>query len=619
MLASGGSAAVPLATAGVSLLAAAVAAGAALLGALPVARLDRPGRVAVWGAVALAGWTGLSLLWSIAADRSWERLNLALVLLALLVLGLLLGAVRDGLRTACLLLAAVVAAALAWALLGVVIPSLAPDADRVARLREPVGYWNALALLAGVGLGLGLWLAVVPRRAVRVGGTLLVTAAVVVLLLTQSRAGVIAAAAVVLLILVRAPARLDAALLLLIGVVPGLAVVAYAFGRSPLVEDGAGRAAREDEAVAFGVALLAGLVAAGAVAALLPVERLVAQHARNVRRALVGVGVVLVLVGAGALVVAVGNPGRWAADQVSGGECANDPGRLTALCDNNRLAWWGDALAIARDHPVRGTGAGTYAIARLRVRDDATAVTEPHSVPLQLLADLGLVGLALGLAVGGAALVGVRRSLRRAQGATAWDATALAALPLAWGVHALVDYDLDFVAVSGPALLAVGALLAAGRPTRRLDGGLPAVLVVAAVGLVAATSVALPELARRAVDDVYAAADLREAADAAARARSLDPLSVDPVLAQAYVAELAGDRARAQELLEEATRMQPRNPAPWLELARFHYTAEPPAYCAAYRAYNEAYTLDPQSSRWVPGGPLDVARDAVNDGACEPG
>jgi len=27
--------------------------------------------------------------------------------------------------------------------------------------------------------------------------------------------------------------------------------------------------------------------------------------------------------------------------------------------------------------------------------------------------------------------------------------------------------------------------------------------------------------------------------------------------------------------------------------------------------------LDPKSSRWAEGGPLDVARDAVNHGACE--
>ncbi len=40
--------------------------------------------------------------------------------------------------------------------------------------------------------------------------------------------------------------------------------------------------------------------------------------------------------------------------------------------------------------------------------------------------------------------------------------------------------------------------------------------------------------------------------------------------------------------------------------------------CAAYQAFNRSYTLDPRSTRWTPGGPLDQARDAVNRGACEP-
>ena len=43
-------------------------------------------------------------------------------------------------------------------------------------------------------------------------------------------------------------------------------------------------------------------------------------------------------------------------------------------------------------------------------------------------------------------------------------AIALAALPLVYGIHALVDYDLDLVAVTVPMLIVLGLLLAAGRP-----------------------------------------------------------------------------------------------------------------------------------------------------------
>ena len=48
---------------------------------------------------------------------------------------------------------------LAWALLGKVVPSLFTDGARVARLRNPVGYWNSLALVAATAVPFGLWAA----------------------------------------------------------------------------------------------------------------------------------------------------------------------------------------------------------------------------------------------------------------------------------------------------------------------------------------------------------------------------------------------------------------------------------------------------------------------------
>ena len=64
-------------------------------------------------------------------------------------------------------MAVVVGAVLAWALATKVFPSLDPDAERIARLQEPVGYWNALALLADVAVVLGLWLGATERQARR--------------------------------------------------------------------------------------------------------------------------------------------------------------------------------------------------------------------------------------------------------------------------------------------------------------------------------------------------------------------------------------------------------------------------------------------------------------------
>src|ERR671914_1908987 len=95
-------------------------------------------------------------------------------------------------RVGAAVLSVVLAVVLTWALLTKVVPSLDPTGDRVARLREPVDYWNALALLADVALVLGLWV-VASRgrtRSLRVAGALLVYVALLALALTLSRAGI---------------------------------------------------------------------------------------------------------------------------------------------------------------------------------------------------------------------------------------------------------------------------------------------------------------------------------------------------------------------------------------------------------------------------------------------
>lgn len=605
---------------GVAAVVAGVAVIAAFRGALPVPRLDGAGRVLVAGVTALTVWVGLSIVWSIAADHSWAWLNRGLAYLAVLVLGLLVGALRGGVRALAAVLAVVVGAAVAWALLGVVVPSLFADGDRIARLREPVGYWNALALVADVALALGMWLARATVRPVRVGGALLVFGATVALLLTQSRAGILAGVAVVTVVLLLSRRPLEVALATVLAAGPALVVAAWALTRAALVEDAVGREPRVDDGRLFGVLLAAGAAVTVLLALRVRVGPTLERHRRSVVRGLVAAAVAVAALGLGGLVATVGNPVDWAVSQLDGGECANDPGRLTTLCDNNRVAWWGEALEIARAQPAVGTGAGTFAIARLRVRDDATPVAQPHSVPLQLLADTGVVGLGLGLVVLVAAVLVVRGALRQLDGSEREAAVALVAVPLAFGLHSLVDYDLDFVAVAVPLLAVLGALAAAGRPATRVHVGLLPVAVVVLVTAGALVSLASPWLAERAVTDAYVELDrgeLTAAAGSARRARQLDPLSLEPVFAQAAVAEAAGDTERARALYEEATRMQPENPGPWLALARFHFASAPPGYCDAYEAFNSAYTLDPMSRRWVPGGPLDVSRDAVNAGACE--
>ena len=119
-------------------------------------------------------------------------------------------------------------------------PSLDPEGDRVARLREPVGYWNALALLADIALVLGLWLGASRghRAACASPAALLVYVATLALLLTLSRVGVVAGVGG-RRALARALARsaVEGGLLLAASAVPAALVGGWAFTRPALVED----------------------------------------------------------------------------------------------------------------------------------------------------------------------------------------------------------------------------------------------------------------------------------------------------------------------------------------------------------------------------------------------
>ena len=76
----------------------------------------------------------------------------------------------------------------------------------------------------------------------------------------------------------------------------------------------------------------------------------------------------------------------------------NTPDRLTAVA-SVRARYWKEALQVFQAHPLLGAGAMGYQTARLRYRRAPLVVTHAHGFIVQTLADLGLVGLALALAL----------------------------------------------------------------------------------------------------------------------------------------------------------------------------------------------------------------------------
>ena len=183
---------------------------AGLAGLVPVAVPGRAGLAAFALLTAFVCWNGVTMIWSIAPDLSWAYLNRGAVYLGFALVGLAVAAsVRTPARIVASGLALLLFGVVGWALLGKVFPSLFPDGARIARLRNPIGYWNALALACALALPLGLWIATrrAWRREVRAGGAVLLYLAFVALVLTYSRAGIVVAAVAVLLWLALVPAR----------------------------------------------------------------------------------------------------------------------------------------------------------------------------------------------------------------------------------------------------------------------------------------------------------------------------------------------------------------------------------------------------------------------------
>jgi O-antigen ligase len=598
-------------------LAALVLVFATFLGFLPRPAPTRLGWSALALFAALVSWNGLTIVWSIAPDRSWAYLNRGVVYLALAVLGVYVGSLvrRPSSRSAGLL-AGLFLGVLGWALLGKVFPGLFPDGARVARLRNPIGYWNALALVAALAMPLALWLSAGRRHArlLRAAGVVLLYVAGIALVLTYSRAGILVAAAGVILWLWLARDRFEGLAMLVAAGVPAAVVVAWATTQPGLVDHLQTSSTRETAGAWFALALVLGVAAALALShyAARAGERLSAE-ARH--RWALRLGAALAAVAVGVVVaatVAIGGPGEWLDEFRGEGDVVQGSGRLGELSSNNRWTWWGESWELFRDAPAGGHGAQTFEIARRPIRVGSVVTEEPHNVALQALAETGIVGLLLGLAAAAFALLACREALRRLEGEERAAATALAVLLPIYLLHALADIDWDFVAASAPVLVAVGVLLAAGGPAVQ-PRSRPVLAVVACIaGLGVLYSLTAPWLAQLRVEAAYDAIaenDVAGALSAARQARDLNPLSVEPLWAWALADARSSDPSRTLRRYTDATELQPENSDTWFALGAYELGIG--RFRDAYVHLDRAYSLDPYGPAGLPGGLLDQARAKV--------
>ena len=531
-----------------------------------------------------AGWAFLSITWADQQGLAWEganRAGLYCVLFLLFGLWPLRGAAGAWL---------VGIFALGLAGIGLVELLRAAGADDPsgyfvdARLAEPVGYTNANAAL----WTLAVWpcVAFAARRELHplVRGIFLGSSGLLLSLslMTQSRGWVIALPIAALVLIAAVPGRVRTALALL-AAAAGTAAVS-----SSLV------AVRDDaDTTPLGVLisdasdqiLLMSLVLAvvGTLAALAD-RRIEPTEARR-RATRIGAAVataVAVVAGAVALVVAVGDPiaeagDAWDEFKRGGNAPVAGSSRLTST-DSNRYDFWTVAWDLFEEQPVRGIGVENFQAEYLKRGESGEQPRFPHSLPLAVLSQTGLVGALL---LGGALAAAVAAALggvRRAGGLAGAAAAAALALFAYWFVHASVDWLWEFPALAGAALSMLALAGALGRPgaveraeperpRRRAAASLLAVLLaIPAVAL--AISVVLPWLAQRNIEEAAEVwrSDPHEAYERLDRAADLNPLSPAPHLTAATIALELDQRPLAQREFRRALERDPESSYALLEL-----------------------------------------------------
>lgn len=579
---------------------------------------------------AFAALTIVSVGWSVEPAESWLEANRTLAWFAAFAAAATLArAVPDGwsvLLGAMLIFGFVLCG---YATLTKLLPAQLSPEETYARLREPYGYWNSVGLTAAMTIPICLWLGA--RRnghqALNALAYPALTIVVFALLLAYSRGALLAAAIACAVWFAVVPLRLRGVTVLAVGSGGALLVTLWAFGQSALTEDKAALALRQTAGQQLFVLLVVVLLLVLATG--LALQFAAARRAPgHVTRRTLGTAVIVLL-----LLLPIAGLGALAAsDKGLGGSIssgwksltdpdavtpANDPSRLTAV-GSVRARYWNEALKTFRDNPWVGVGAGGYAVSRTLYRTDELDVLHAHGYVVQTLADLGIIGALVTLALFVAWLVAALRScgLRRRDRGTAWTPervglVTLLAVVIVFGFHSFVDWTWYVPGNVIPAMLAAGWLagrgpLGAGRPAgsfaqrlrsgardRRLLAGAGFVVVLS---LVAAWTVWQPWASNRVEQDALAALDRGDTARAtilAGEARDQNPLSLDPLFTLAAVRSAAGDQAGARRAYTDAVELQPRNPRPWLALAQFELSVGDAT--AAERAARPALYLDPKS------------------------
>jgi O-antigen ligase len=413
----------------------------------------------------LAIWSAISSLWSGSVELSVTEADRVLMYLGVFLAAFLLTQTTqkrqrfgEGIAIALTLVAIV---ALATRLLPHVF-ALSFDESKGTRLQYPLGYWNGDAIIFSFAAALLVWMSRRSlSRALRWFSVGALPAVLLALYFTHSRGGILTLIVAVGTLIVLSRDRLWYLATLLIAAVLTMPTV-LAIHSYPELSNNYNFAPIVGQGLKAGAILLAGIAAT--VLVFWAMRRLEERGSPPVARALaisrdrrvlggIAIAGLIVLIVAGILY------GGTAWEKFTSSDLKS-PSGLAEASSRGRTQYWEVALKAFGEKPITGHGAGTYQFAWDQLRTIDMTNTQAHSLYLQALDELGIVGglLALGMVL---CLLWVGFTAWRAAGGRERELYAsLLGISIAFAVGVAYDWFWQLAVIGSVFFLATGALVA---------------------------------------------------------------------------------------------------------------------------------------------------------------
>ncbi len=538
--------------------------------------------------------------WAESPERAFAEFNRVALYLGVFVLAVALGTPanvrqwRDG-------IAAGIAAIGVVALASRLFPDFVDERSLFqflpggeTRLSYPLDYWNGLGIFTGLAFPLLLGAATGARSALgRAVALAPLPALAATIYLTSSRGGAATAIAGVAVFLALTSRRGRALWLTLCGSVGSALAIAVLLDREELVDGPLQSAAATNQAESAAIMIALACIATAALPALLSrfAPRRSVTLGRPARLALAGFAVVAALVA----IVAIDpmervNTFKKPPDEFQAIETDFTRSHLLSGSGSGRWQFWETAADQFASEPLRGHGAGSYESYWAQHGDLFRFIRDAHSLYLETLGELGLIGFAL---LVGALLAGLGIGARRLFAAGDDERVLIAslmALVLAWCLAAGIDWMWELTATAVVAVAALGLLAgpaaAAVSRSRPREGAasstgasgafvrrryLLARAGVVSVAMFVILTQAVPLLANTNIRDsqvAVARGDVERGLQEARDARDLQPWAASPHLQLALVQEQAGSLPAARGSILEALDNDSADWRLWLVRAR---------------------------------------------------